>query len=511
MGAKKQVAINMATQIISFILNIGISFFLASFIVENIGKEMYGFWGLANNFVSYITVFTVALNSMLSRFVMIKIHQNDIETANKYYSSVAIANLTIVLVFTLPTIVFVLFLDNIINIPKLFIFDVKILWLLLFINFFLSLLGSVYNLGTFVKNRLDLAASIDIKSNIFRAILLFVFFSFMPPHLWYIGFITLLCTIYVTVKKIEFMKKLTPQLKIRKKYFNWNSMKELLVVGVWNSINQLSQILMAGMDLLMTNLFIGATDMGYLSIAKTIPLQIQNFIHMSANIFTPQLTKTYAGGNIKEFVKEIIFSMKITGFLGSVPIIGLIIFGKDFFALWMPGLSDNEIVKIQILSVLTLLPLICNTIFNPLFNVNTITAKIKLPVITNLIMGGANIIIVYLLINYTNLGVYAVAAVSGLMILIRMVVFVPIYAAYTLNVKWYTFYVILLRGIVALFILTAMFFVINHIANISSWISFILVCGFAGLSGYIASFIIIFNNHEKKLAIHMIKGKLKKT
>ena len=60
-------------------------------------------------------------------------------------------------------------------------------------------------------------------------------------------------------------------------------------------------------------------------------------------------------------------------------------------------------------------------------------------------MGGANIIIVYLLINYTNLGVYAVA-VSGLMILIRMVVFVPIYAAYTLNVKWYTFYVILLRG-----------------------------------------------------------------
>ena len=107
-------------------------------------------------------------------------------------------------------------------------------------------------------------------------------------------------------------------------------MKELLVVGVWNSINQLSQILMAGMDLLMTNLFIGATDMGYLSIAKTIPLQIQNFIHMSANIFTPQLTKTYAGGNIKEFVKEIIFSMKITGFLGSVPIIGLIIFGKDF-------------------------------------------------------------------------------------------------------------------------------------------------------------------------------------
>ena len=76
----------------------------------------------------------------------------------------------------------------------------------------------------------------------------------------------------------------------------------------------------------------------------------------------------------------------------------------------MPGLSDNEIVKIQILSVLTLLPLICNTIFNPLFNVNTITAKIKLPVITNLIMGGANIIIVYLLINYTNLGVYAVAS-----------------------------------------------------------------------------------------------------
>ena len=83
------------------------------------------------------------------------------------------------------------------------------------------------------------------------------------------------------------------------------------------------------------------------------------------------------------------------------------------------------------------------------------------------------------------------------MILIRMVVFVPIYA----NLYFECEMVYILRYPIkrdsSTVHLNCHVFVINHIANISSWISFILVCGFAGLSGYIASFIIIFNNHEK--------------
>ncbi|MET1123466.1 hypothetical protein ABWU59_31725, partial [Priestia megaterium] len=86
-------------------------------------------------------------------------------------------------------------------------------------SFFLNLSTSVFDVATFAKNRLDLSASINIKSNIFRALLLIVLFSCISPHLWYIGIAFLICTIYMVVKKYKFYKELTPDLIVAKRSF----------------------------------------------------------------------------------------------------------------------------------------------------------------------------------------------------------------------------------------------------------------------------------------------------
>ena len=89
----KQSAINLLAQIVMFGVNLCISFFLVPYITEVIGVDAYGFVGLANDFVSYAQIVTVAINSMASRFITIKIHEGDKEEANKFYSSVVIANI----------------------------------------------------------------------------------------------------------------------------------------------------------------------------------------------------------------------------------------------------------------------------------------------------------------------------------------------------------------------------------------------------------------------------------
>ena len=66
MGKGKQLSINLVTQIVSFGLNLAISFLLTPFVIENIGKDVYGFVSLANNFTSYVSVFTIALNALIA-------------------------------------------------------------------------------------------------------------------------------------------------------------------------------------------------------------------------------------------------------------------------------------------------------------------------------------------------------------------------------------------------------------------------------------------------------------
>ena len=117
MNKHRQLVVNLFAQILGFIVSMAISFFLTPFIVENVGREAYGFVGLANNFVEYAQVLVVALNSMASRFITISIFQNKNDDTNKYFSSVVFANIFISLVLILPMIWILMNLSNIVNVP----------------------------------------------------------------------------------------------------------------------------------------------------------------------------------------------------------------------------------------------------------------------------------------------------------------------------------------------------------------------------------------------------------
>ncbi|MFG5857006.1 hypothetical protein LDB17_02205 [Dysgonomonas sp. Shenzhen-Wh21] len=83
MEDKKRLGINLVAQLFAFIVGFIINFFLAPFVIAKLGAEAYGFIGLANNFVSYTTLITIALNSMAARFITVSFHRGDTELAKK--------------------------------------------------------------------------------------------------------------------------------------------------------------------------------------------------------------------------------------------------------------------------------------------------------------------------------------------------------------------------------------------------------------------------------------------
>ena len=82
----KRVIINIFFSVVVFGVNMFISFFITPYITSNLGSDAYGFVKLANDFTNYASLFSLALNSMASRFIMLKREQHDLENARKYYS-----------------------------------------------------------------------------------------------------------------------------------------------------------------------------------------------------------------------------------------------------------------------------------------------------------------------------------------------------------------------------------------------------------------------------------------
>ena len=199
MGDKKQLLVNMVASLVNFAVSVGIGLVLTPYIVRNIGAEAYGFVGLANTFVSYAQLLTIALNSVAGRFITVAYHEGDDSKANGYYSSTLAANGVMVAVLVVVAVPVVTFLDKLVNISPHLVGDVKALFVFIFLNFMLSTISTVYSVATFVKNKLYLSSIANLAFSLVRVVAMIVLFGILPPKVYYVGLAVCLATAVMTL------------------------------------------------------------------------------------------------------------------------------------------------------------------------------------------------------------------------------------------------------------------------------------------------------------------------
>jgi len=504
LSENKKVAINLISSIVVMIVSIAINFFLSPYIVKHLGTEANGFTQLANNFIMYASLITIALNSMAVRFITIHYHKGEIEKANSYYSSVIIGNIFVVLLFIVPSIIIVMNLQKIININQVNVNDTKLLFAFVFANFFMNQICGIFNIAMFVTNKLYIANIINLIRTALNGICLLVMFNFLPAQMYYVSLIGLILTI-ITVPLLMIVKRnILPSVLFNIKLFDLKYLKDLITSGIWNTINQCGNILMTGLDLLLANLFVSPLQMGLLAIAKTIPNAI---IQIAATInfnFSPNLTITYANNNNSALINQIRVSMKISSILISIPITVFCIFGPNFYVLWMPSLDPKPLTILSFLTFMAFIPLAGPQV---LYNVFTTTNKLRWNSITFLIAGFLNFIIVLILLKISNFGVYAVAGVSSSITILRNMLFVVPYASILLGLKWYEFYKDVAISMFCCFIVGVISFVVKSFITVDSWVVLIIAVAISCMLSFVANVIIVLNKSEKKKLLQKLLRK----
>ena len=505
----KRLSINFVTCVVVFAINMGIQFFLTPYLVKHVGDSAYGYIGLANNFVSYISVLTVALNSMASRFIALEFHKKNLKKANNYFTSTFYGNLFIAIFVFVVSSIFTLNINKLLHISNNLIIDVKLTFFCVFFNFVIALSTSCFTVCTFVKNRLDISSIRNMLQNIIKVFVILILFMVFPAKIYYISLSSLIGGLVIAVLNVNLTKKLTPQLHLSLKNFRFSSLKEIIFSGIWNSINSLSSSLFCGLDLILANLMINESDMGLLSISKSIPAILSSFLGSLSGLFTPTMTMLYANKFIKELINETKKATKVYSFIILVPFIGFFIYGKDFYSLWMPSLDEESITKIYFCAVLSMIPALFDCVVFPLKALNVIVNKLKVPMVANLTGGLLSIFITYILVKYTNLGIFAIAGTSSTILVIISLVFTPIYASVILKINVLTYYPSLLRMFLVSIVLFLFFNILKSFIFIYDWKSFLLAIFVAGIIGYFISFFMIFSMSEKRALIKRIKMKLK--
>lgn len=499
----KQIMINMAASMISTLVSLAISFVLSPIIIDKLDYEAYGFMTLANDFVSYANIAAMALNSMAGRFITISLTKGDYDNANKYFNSTMYANIAIVAALFIPCVLVVSFLDKLVNISPALIPDVKILFALTFLNFMVTIVSTTFSTATFAANRLDLQAFRSIESQVIRSVILIVTFFFLPIHVSYIGAASLAATVYLLFTYVHYTKKLMPEIEVSKKHFSMKKVLEILSAGIWNTVMRAGQTLTNGLDILITNLFIGGTEMGYISTSKTIVTAINTLYETISAVFTPSLTISYAKENKKELLEDLTSAMKMTGFFANIPLCFVIVFGIPFYTLWLPGsksISDTGIIQtIYILTLLTMFGTIVGGVISPLFNVYTVVNKLKWNSIITLVMGVLSAGIVFILLDTTSLGVYCVAGTSTVLGIIKNMTFTPMYAAHCLGISKKSFYPTIIRYILVSTGMSGVFYLLYLALPSNNWFWLFVDVIICGVVGSVINLLLLFGKKERAM------------
>jgi len=504
-NSNKTVVMNLAFSMAALVVINGLHFFISPYIVRTLGVEANGFVSLANSFLNYALVITTALNSMAGRFVTIEIHKNNIEKASIYYTSTLITNQLFALVFSGITVIFLTNFSRFVNVSVEMECDVRLLFLFVFLNFIIGLFANAFQICYFAKNKLYLSSLRDLMGGLIRATAIIVLFTIFTPRIYYVGIASVLAMLFGITYDFISKRKIASELFFKISNFRIKSVLEIMVSGLWNSINQIGSILNTGLDLLISNLLIGPEGMGLLALSKLMPQMIFIVSATLSNSFSSKIAIHYAKEDKKGIDSSFEFAVKALAIIMTIPIGVFLAFGRNFYVLWQPTQDPS---LLYMLSLITLIVYSFTISLTVIFQVYMVENKLRYSSILNLISGGLNVALVLGLLNFTDLGIFAIPLSSGTAFLVKNLFFDFPFVSKLMKKSPVYLWKLSIKTAFAVGYIFVIGTALAHILEIRSWLSLgmnsILLIGI----GVLLNFVFFINKEERTQIISRIKGRL---
>ena len=259
--------LNMVWAIIAVVINYLMNFLLTPYVTNNIGVEAYGFVSLATTFTNYVDIISVGLNAYAGRFISMAYYRGEKEKANMFFSSTIVADFVLAVAIFIPGTIGICYLQYFCKIPGNLQADVKLLFWIVLIKYLLTVVRTAFDTAAFISNRLDITEKQQGIAYLLQGGFLLLLCMTLPPHVWYVGVAGAVSAGYLLAANMRVCHRITPDLQYQRKLYSWSAVREMVSAGIWNSLNNLGNILNSGLDLLITNLMLDAVALGEISIA----------------------------------------------------------------------------------------------------------------------------------------------------------------------------------------------------------------------------------------------------
>lgn len=354
-------------------LTMGVGLYTSRLVLQTLGVEDYGIYGLVGGIVTMFAFLNSAMSSATQRYLSFDIGKGDsIKLKQTFNATLNIHILIAGIIFILAETIGLWFVNYKLNIPAERMVAANWVYQFSIFTFILGVIQVPYNALLIAREHMNVYAYMSIIEVVLKLVIVLILVKFGEDKLILYALLTfavsfIIRTLYKIYCKKHF-KEATYQFYYDKAYY-----KELLSYSGWNLFGNIAAIARGQGSNILLNLFFGPIANAAYSLTIMVQGIIGTFVGNFQTALNPQITKNYAKGDVEASLNLMFKSSKFSYFAMFILVVPFLYNIDYVMHLWLGNIPPYATQFIQLALIYSLI----ETISNPLMTGAQATGRIK--------------------------------------------------------------------------------------------------------------------------------------
>lgn len=309
--------------------------------LQALGVENYGVNAVVGGIVSMSALITSTMSAAISRYITYALGKGDKERLKTMFSTSINAQMVMsVIVTVVIEIAGVWFLNHAANIPESRMVAANWVLQCSVITLIIGLVSSPFNALIIAHERMAIYAYMSIVDVTLKLAICFVIMSYGGDRLILLALLHVAVAFGMRLFYGWYCGRNFEEADYSPKVFDKRLLKELTVFSGWNLFNNGSYVFATQGVNMLVNVFFGVVYNASRSIAITVNSAVQGFVGNFTMAFSPQITKSYATGDVAYAVHLANRGTRFTWLMMYMFIVPVCMEADTLLRLWLGEVPD---------------------------------------------------------------------------------------------------------------------------------------------------------------------------
>jgi len=360
----KRIAKNTLLLYLRLILTMGVGLFTSRVVLNTLGVEDYGVYNVVGGVVAMFALFTGSLSAAISRFLTYELGKGNVTKLNVVFStSVTIQLVLAIVVCLLAEVGGVWFLNTHMNIPADRMNAAN--WVLQFsiLTFAINLVSVPYNAAIIAHEKMSAFAYISILEVILKLVVAYALYVSPIDKLKTYAFLLALVALIIRFVYSIYCSRHFEECHY-KFVFDKSLLKQMTGFAGWNLLGSGAYLFNTQGVNIVTNLYFGVAVNAARGVASQAEGIIRQFVTNFTTAINPQITKSYAAGDMRYMYSLVCRGAKFSYFLMFFFAVPFMFETETIMRLWLKNYPPEAPLFLRLSMIGTLFDILGNATAN---------------------------------------------------------------------------------------------------------------------------------------------------